>query len=167
MRLLDPEGNQIGIVGIDEARAKAQAYGLDLVEIAAAANPPVCRILDYGKYKYELAKREKETKQNATTTKLKEVKLGYKIGDNDYLTKLRHAEEFLFEGNKVKFYVRLRGREMEHADVAVEVVKRAFTDLANVGVGDSEPKLNGRQVIGMMSPLPEQKRKLKLNQPKG
>ena len=163
VRLVGPDGKQLGVVDRDEALSLAKQVGLDLVEVAATATPPVCRILDFGKYMYELSKKEKEKKHN--TSKIKEVKFRVRIEQHDYVTKLRHAEEFLFKGNKVKVTLQFRGREMEHRELGVEVVARAVADLAHVGVADGEPRMAGRMVNLIMSPLPQNKRKLKYNEP--
>lgn len=161
IRVIGPEGTQLGVMSSDEALALAKQYNLDLVEIAATATPPVCRILDYGKYSYEQEKKQKDQKK--TSSKLKEVKFRVRIEQHDYMTKLRHAEEFLYKGNKVKMNLQFRGRENEHKDLGFDVIRKAMQDLTHVGVSDGDPKLNGRNVTASMSPLPENKRKLKYN----
>lgn len=164
MRLLSPEGKQIGVVSRDEALSLAKEVGLDLVEISANARPPVCRILDFGKYQYEQSKRQKENKSKASpSSKLKEVKFRVRIEEHDYQTKLRHAEEFLYKGNKVKISLMFRGRENEHKDLGVKMVNRASNDLDHIATPDSEPRLAGRFVNLVVSPLPIGKRKLKYN----
>lgn len=163
VRLIGPDGRQLGVVDRDEALSLAKQVGLDLVEVAATANPPVCRILDFGKYMYELSKKEKDKKHN--TSKIKEVKFRVRIEQHDYETKLRRAEEFLFKGNKVKVTLQFRGREMEHRELGVDVVNRAVEDLAHVATADSPPRMAGRMVNLIMSPLPQNKRKLKFNEP--
>jgi len=165
VRLIATDGKQIGIVSRDEALALARQAGLDLVEISASAKPPVCRILDFGKYMYELSKRQKENKAKASSSsKLKEVKFRVRTEEHDYMTKLRHGEEFLYKGNKLKLSLMFRGRENEHKNLGVEVVGKAANDLAHVGTADSEPKLSGRHVNLIMTPLPTTKRKLKYNE---
>ena len=165
VRLLGPDGKQIGIVPRDEALEAAKATGLDLVEISANANPPVCRILDFGKYMYEESKRKKENRAKAaSSSKIKEVKFRVRTEEHDYLTKLRHGEEFLFKGNKLKLSLMFRGRENEHKDLGLEVVAKAAVDLSHVGNADGTPRLSGRHVNLMMSPLPVAKRKLKYNE---
>ena len=165
VRLLGPDGKQIGIVSRDKALGAARAAGLDLVEISANANPPVCRILDFGKYMYEESKRKKENKAKAaSSSKIKEVKFRVRTEEHDYMTKLRHGEEFLYKGNKLKLSLMFRGRENEHKDLGVEVVARAAEDLSHVGHADGTPRLSGRHVNLMMSPLPLDKRKLKYNE---
>lgn len=164
VRLIGPEGNQLGVVSRDDALTLAKRMGLDLVEIAASANPPVCRILDFGKYMYEVSKRQKENKAKASSSsKIKEVKFRVRIEEHDYMTKLRRAEEFLYKGYKLKVSLMFRGREMEHQDLGLAMVNRAAKDLTNVGVADVAPRLSGRHINMIMSPLPQQKRVLKYN----
>jgi len=142
----------------------AKEVGLDLVEISGSARPPVCRILDFGKYMYEQSKRQKENKSKSTSsTKIKEVKFRVRIEEHDYMTKLRHAEEFLFRGAKVKISLMYRGRENEHKELGVEVLKRAARDLEGIAVMDSEPRISGRHASTVLSPLPAHKRKVKFN----
>lgn len=161
VRVIGPDGKQIGILATQEAIRLAQEHGLDLVEISATANPPVCRILDFGKYMYEQGKKQKESKGH--TTKVKEVKFRVRIDQHDYITKMRRAEEFLHKGNKVKLTLTFRGREMEHTELGFETVKRAIADLQTMGVNDSNPRLAGRNLTVMISPLPSNKRKLKFH----
>ncbi|MCD8482828.1 MAG: translation initiation factor IF-3 [Verrucomicrobia bacterium] len=164
VRLISPEGKQIGVVSKDEALRLARSVNLDLVEIAATARPPVCRILDFGKYMYELSKKQKETKAKAASaSRIKEVKFRVRIEGHDYTTKLRRAEEFLYKGAKVKMTLSFRGREMEYTDLGMEVVRKAATDLLHIGSADSEPKLAGRNISMILSPLPKHKRVLKFN----
>jgi translation initiation factor IF-3 len=162
VRLIDPQGKQLGVVDRDQALALARQYGLDLVEIAATATPPVCRILDFGKYMYELSKKGKD--KTSGGSKIKEVKFRVRTETHDYMTKIRRGEEFLFKGNKLKLTVMYRGREMEHRELGIDVLKRVVEDLAQVGVADSPPRMAGR-IAGMtMSPLPQARRKLKYNE---
>lgn len=161
IRLIDPDGKLLGIVSRDEGLDWARRYGLDLVEIAATAQPPVCKILDYGKYMYELSKKSKD---KSPTVKVKIIKFRAHIGDHDFLVKLRHSEEFLFKGNKLRFVLQFRGREMEHTEIGMEVVRRAVKDLGHVGVLDGEVKRAGRNIFANLSPLPQNKRKLKFNE---
>ncbi len=161
VRVIDPEGKQLGVMSSDQAYKLAQQIGLDLVEVAPNANPPVCRILDFGKYIYEENKKTKSSKSGAT--KIKEIELTARIDPHDLNTKLRHAETFLHEGNKVKMRLKFRGREMAHTEIGFEVVNKALADLSSVGHPDSSPKLAGRNIMVMVSPLPANKRKLRLN----
>lgn len=165
VRLIGADGKQVGVVARDDAIQAAKAAGLDLVEISASANPPVCRILDFGKYMYEESKRQKENRAKASSaSKIKEVKFRVRTEEHDYMTKLRHGEEFLYKGNKLKLSLMFRGRENEHKDLGVEILAKAAEDLNHVGHADSEPRLSGRHVNMIMSPLPVAKRKLKYNE---
>jgi translation initiation factor IF-3 len=150
---------QLGVLKLQDALRKAEEMGLDLVEVAASANPPVCRIVDFGKYRYELAKQEKDKK--STAGKVKEVKFRVNIDNHDYLTKIRHAEEFLDKGNKLKVQLQFRGRQMAHQELGMAVVQRVKEDLATMGHVDMEPKLVGRAINMVLSPLPANKRKRK------
>ena len=150
-------GEQLGVLKLPDALRKAEELGLDLVEVAPNANPPVCRIVDFGKYRYELAKQEKDKKSHAG--KVKEVKFRVNIDHHDYLTKIRHAEEFLDKGNKLKVQLQFRGRQMAHQELGMAVVLRVKEDLATMGNVDMEPKLVGRAINMVMSPLPANKRK--------
>lgn len=162
MRVINGITNeQIGVLRTDEAINRAKALGLDLIEVAPNAQPPVCRILDFGKFRYDLAKQEKEKKHSAG--KVKEVKFRVNIDEHDYLTKVRHAEEFLDKGNKVKIHLQFRGREMAHQELGMHVVQRVRQDLATMGHVDMEPKLVGRAIGMTLSPLPASKRKLRFS----
>lgn len=162
IRVILPDGRQAGLMQTTQAIAIAQEAGLDLVEVAANATPPVCRVMDFGKYIYELQKKAKDSK--TSSAKLKEVKFRPRVETHDYLTKLRHAEMFLFHGNKVKLTLSFRGREMAHTAIGFETIKRAVNDLAHIAHPDNEGRLMGRNIIVMMSPLPANKRKLKFNE---
>jgi translation initiation factor IF-3 len=151
-------GQQLGVMKIQDALRVAQQHGLDLVEVSANANPPVCRIVDFGKFKYELAKHDKEKKANAAA-KMKEIKFRVNIDKHDYETKLRHAEEFLDKGNKVRVLLQFRGREMAHKHIGLELMKRIETDLVTMGHPESAPKMMGKNVIMNLVPLPAGKRK--------
>jgi translation initiation factor IF-3 len=145
-------------MGLAEGMTEARKRGLDLVEVNPAANPPVCKILDYGKYLYNLSKKEKDTKKNASATRLKELTFHMNIAEHDYEMKMRHAEEFMWKGMKVKLQVKFRGREMMHQDIGMNLVRRMRTDLSQIGVADAEPKLIGKSINLMLSPLPIRKR---------
>jgi translation initiation factor IF-3 len=161
VRVIDPDGKQLGVMSSDQAYKLAQQIGLDLVEVAPNAVPPVCRILDFGKYIYEENKKTKSSKSSAA--KIKEIELTARIDPHDLMTKLTHGEAFLNEGNKVKLRLKFRGREMAHVEIGFAVVKKALEELSSVGHQDSEPKLAGRNIMVMVSPLPANKRKLRLN----
>ena len=164
VRVIGPDGGQLGIMSSGDAYQLAQRAGLDLVEVAPTARPPVCRIMDFGKYVYEEQKKSSNSK--VTASKIKEVELSPRIDQHDLITKLRHAEEFLHEGAKVKLRLKFRGREMAHTEIGFEVMTRAVSELEGMGHADSEPKLNGRQINVMMTPHPANKRKLKYFTPK-
>jgi translation initiation factor IF-3 len=155
--IIGSTGQQLGILKTEEAIRRARSYGLDLIEVAPTANPPVCRIADFGKFKYELTKKEKESKHSAT--KVKEIKFRVKIGAHDYETKLRHAEEFLDKGNKLKIQLQFRGRENAHKDLGLVMMEKIKKDLETMAIVDMPPKLVGRAVGMTMSPLPPNKRK--------
>jgi len=158
VRVIDPEGNQLGLMPPKKALGIAKELGLDLVEVSPTTKPPVCRILDFGKYLYEQSKKQKENKTASTSQKVKEIKLRVGIDTHDYMTKIRRAEDFLDKGNKLKISLQFRGREMEHKDLGLKRVKEAIDDLGGVGTADADPKLIGRNVSALMSPLPESKR---------
>jgi len=144
---------------LQDALRRAQSIGLDLVEVAPTANPPVCKIVDFGKYRYDLSKQDKDRK--STSSKLKEIKFRVNIDPHDYGTKVRHAEEFLDKGNKVKFQLQFRGREMSHKELGDELMRRLKEDLSTMGQVEMEPKLMGKSINMTMSPLPVNKRKRK------
>jgi len=159
VRVISPEGRQLGIMDTPKAINLALEVGLDLVEFAPNANPPVCRIIDFGKYVYEEQKKHSHAK--ATGSKIKEIEFTARIEQHDYETKLRHAEQFLNHGNKVKLRLKFRGREMAHTEIGFDVMKRAVADLAGMGHPDADPKLIGRNINVMLTPLPANKRKPK------
>jgi translation initiation factor IF-3 len=134
--------------------------GLDLVEVAPNANPPVCRIVDYGKFKYDMAKADKDKKTNSAG-KVKEIKFRVNIDRHDYETKVRHAEEFLDRGNKVRVLLQFKGREMAHQNLGLAVIQRVREDLITMGLVETEPKLVGRSITMTITPLPPAKRKRK------
>ncbi len=147
-----------------DALTKAKAFQLDLVEISPKAKPPVCKIIDFGKFKYDIAKKERDAKKNNVASKLKELKFHLNIDGHDYGIKMKHAEQFMLKGMKVKILLRFRGREMQHQNLGMELVKRIITDLAHIGNADYEPKLVGRNINLMLSPLPLKKRVRKYTQ---
>jgi translation initiation factor IF-3 len=163
VRVISPEGKQLGIIDTGKAINLALENGLDLVEVAPNATPPVCRIMDFGKYVYEEQKKHSHAK--STASKIKEIEFTARIEQHDFETKLRHAEEFLDHGNKVKMRLKFRGREMAHTELGFGVMKRAVTELAGMGHPDSEPKLIGRNIHVMLTPLPVNKRKPRFHEP--
>lgn len=142
----------MGIMTVPAALERARDYGMDLVEIAPKATPPVCRIMEYGKFKYEKAKRESAAKKKQTVVVIKEIKFRPKTDEHDYQFKMKHIQRFLAEKNKVKVVVRFRGREIIHMDKGVEMLNRIRQDLADIAVVESEPKSEGRTLIMMLAP---------------
>ena len=142
---------------LSDALKRAQSMGLDLVEVAPTANPPVCKIVDFGKFRYDISKQEKD--RRSAGTKLKEIKFRVNIDDHDYLTKIRHAEEFLEKGNKVRVQLQFRGREMAHQEFGMELMHKVRDDLTTMAQVEMEPKIAGRNITMTLSPLPANKRK--------
>ncbi|HEY8991137.1 MAG TPA: translation initiation factor IF-3 [Luteolibacter sp.] len=162
VRVVLANGDQLGVMSSREALAKAQSLGLDLVEIAAQADPPVCKIVDYGKYKYEQAKLKKNQKSK-NATRMKEVKFRVGTGTHDYNIKMGRAEGFLDDGHKVRFILQFRGRENAHKDLGFVVMKKIVEDLKSMGQVDQEARLNGRAIGMTLSPLPPHQRKRKFH----
>ena len=152
VRLIDENGNQVGIVSRFEAMRKAQEAGLDLVEIAATASPPVCKILDYGKFKYELQKKAADARKKQKVILVKEIKMRPSIDVHDYDVKMRQMKGFLGEGDKVKVTLRFRGREMAHQELGVKVLDRVRDDTAELAKVEAWPRLEGRQMVMVISP---------------
>ncbi|KIA80353.1 translation initiation factor IF-3 [Chromobacterium amazonense] len=152
MRLVGKEGEQIGIVSLREAMALAEENDVDLVEISPTAQPPVCKLMDYGKYKYEMSKKRHEAKQKQKQVQIKEIKFRPGTDDGDYNVKLRNLVRFLTEGDKAKVTLRFRGREMAHQDIGLALLKRVEADLAEVGTVEQFPRLEGRQMVMMIAP---------------
>ncbi len=161
VRVIGPDGGMLGVMPPDEALKIAKSHALDLVEVASSANPPVCRILEFGKYKYELSKNKRNREK--TSKRIKEAKFRPRIEEHDYMTKVRRSEKFLHQGNKLKITLMFRGREMEHIDLGMNLVRQAIKDLEGVGKPDDEPKLNGRFIMVNLSPLPQNQRVLRFN----
>jgi len=161
VRVVTADGQQLGVMTAREALVKAQSVGLDLVEIAGQADPPVCKIVDYGKFKYEQAKLKKQKSKSAT--RMKEVKFRVGTGTHDYNIKLGRAEGFLDGNHKVRFVLQFRGRENAHKDLGFVVLNRIIDDLKSMAQVDQAPKLNGRAVAMILSPLPAHQRKRKFH----
>ena len=161
VRVIGSDGEMLGVMPPEEALKVAKSEGLDLVEVAASARPPVCRILEFGKYKYELSKNKRNKEK--TSKRIKEAKFRPRIEEHDYMTKVRRCEKFLHQGNKLKITLMFRGREMEHINLGMDLVKQAIKDLSGVGKADDQPKLNGRFIIVTLSPLPKNQRSLRFN----
>ena len=152
MRLVSATGEQLGIMSAREALERAVEADLDLVKISPTAVPPVCKLMDYGKYKFEQTKREKEAKKNQRVVEIKEVRMSPSIDVNDFNVKLRNAQKFLGEGNRVKVTVRFRGREMAHTDIGRNLLVKFAEDCGEVATLDKEPKLDGRHMSIFLSP---------------
>ena len=154
LRVIDADGTQLGIMSLRQALEIAEQKNLDLVKIAPQANPPVCKIIDYGKFRFEQAKREKEARKNQRVVEIKEVRLSLNIDTHDFETKKNHAVRFISEGNKVKASIRFRGREMGHPELGLEIMRRfadAMSEVANV---EKPAKLEGRTMLMFLAPKP-------------
>ena len=147
VRLIDENGEQVGVVETKAALAKAYENGLDLVEISPNSAPPVCRIMDYGKYRFEREKKEKEQRKKQTTIDIKEIQLSCRIDTHDFETKLKHARKFLENGAKVKVCIKFKGREMSHTAIGLEVITKFGEACTDLGVIEKNPVLDGRQMI--------------------
>lgn len=152
VRLIDPDGEPLGVVAIADALAKAESFGLDLVEMASNAEPPVCKILDYGKFKYEDQKRKAEARKKQKTIEVKEIKMRPGIEDHDYDVKMRAMQRFLGEGDKVKVTLRFRGRELAHQDLGMKVLYRVRDDLEEQAKVEQYPRMEGRQMVMVIAP---------------
>jgi translation initiation factor IF-3 len=161
VRVIMADGQQLGVMGSREALAKAQSLGLDLVEIAGQVDPPVCKIIDYGKFKYEQAKLKKQKSKSAT--RMKEVKFRVGTGQHDYNIKLGRAEGFLDTNHKCRFVLQFKGRENAHKELGFVVLNRIIEDLKTMAQVDQPPRLNGRAVAMILSPLPAHQRKRKFH----
>jgi translation initiation factor IF-3 len=152
VRLVGPDGGQIGIVSTQDALRRARELDLDLVEVAPQAVPPVCRIMDYGKYKYEKDIRQKEARKKQARIEVKEIKFRPKIDPHDYATKKGHVERFLKSGARVKVTIMFRGREMAHTELGRKILDRLVEDLKELAVVDAYPKLDGRNMVMVIAP---------------
>ena len=152
VRLIDPDGDNVGVVSTADALQRAEGFGLDLVEISPNADPPVCKILDYGKFKYEEQKRKNEARKKQKTIDVKEIKMRPNIDVHDYDVKMRSIHKFIGEGDKVKVTMRFRGREMAHQDIGMRVLDRVRTDLEEEAKVEQFPKMEGRQMTMVMAP---------------
>lgn len=155
VRLIDVEGKQVGIVPTRKALQMAQEANLDLVTVAPNAKPPVCRIMDYGKFKFEQQKKEKEAKKKQRVMNVKEVRFSPNIDEHDYHTKMRNVLKFLKKGDKVKCSIRFRGRQISHADMGREVLLRLAEDASEVGEVEKQPKMEGRSMVMFLVPTTE------------
>ena len=152
MRLIDQEGEQVGVVPLAHAKQVAEEAGLDLVEVSPNAKPPVCRIMDYGKYKFEQSKKQQEAKKKQKQIQVKEVKFRPGTDEGDYQVKLRNLRRFLSDGDKTKVTVRFRGREMAHQEIGSKLLERIEQDLSEYGAVEQYPKMEGRQMIMVVGP---------------
>ncbi len=152
IRLIDAEGEQVGVVSRADALDRAFAAGLDLVEISPNAEPPVCKILDYGKFKYEVQKKKAEAKKKQKVIEIKEIKVRPNIDDNDYNIKMRSVRRFLEDGDKVKVTLRFRGRELAHLELGAKVLDRIRDEVADLAKVEQFPKMEGRQMIMVIAP---------------
>ena len=153
VRVVDNEGNQLGVMATRDALAAAEEAGLDLVEVAPTAAPPVCRIMDYGKYKYQLSKKAKEAKKKQAVVLVKEMKMRGKTEEHDFQFKLRNIRKFLAEGNKVKVSIIFRGREITHTELGMGMLKRVAEELKDAATVESSPRLEGRNMSMMIAPV--------------
>ena len=168
VRLIGEEGDQLGIVSAEEALKIAGEAGLDLVKIAPNAVPPVCRVMDYGKFRFEQTKKEKEAKKNQRVIEIKEIRMGPSIGENDFNTKLKSGMKFLADGDRVKVSVRFRGREMAHTEIGTELLNNYAQACSEIATVDKAAKLEGRNMSMFLSPKPvtQPKKPAKPKQPK-
>ena len=156
-------GEQLGVMRLNDALRRAQTLGLDLVEVAPTANPPVCKIIDFGKFRYDISKHTKDKKP--ASSKLKEIKFRVNIDEHDYLTKIRHGEEFLDRGNKVRVQLQFRGREMAHQEFGMQLVEKVRDDLSGMSQVEMDPKITGRNITMTLAPLPANRRKRRFGPP--
>lgn len=152
MRVVGSDGEQIGVMGIRDALGRAEEEGLDLVEIAPQADPPVCRIMDWGKFRFEQSKKSQVAKKKQKQVQIKEVKFRPNTETHDYDVKMRNLRRFIEEGNKVKVTLRFRGREMAHQELGRDLLKRVESDMAEEVVVEQHPRMEGRQMVMMLSP---------------
>jgi len=152
VRLIGPEGNQLGIVSVQKALETANQHELDLVEVAPNINPPVCRIIDYSKFKYDQEKKEREAKKHQKQVRLKEIRLKPNIDEHDYITKVKQASEFLKRKDKVKVNLFFRGRQMEHVDLGRKIVDKFISDTQSIGILEKRPSLEGRIMSFVLTP---------------
>ena len=155
VRLVSSDGRQLGIMSSRDALSVAAKAGLDLVKISPKANPPVCKVMDYGKYRFEQSKREKEARKNQHVIEVKEIRMSPSIGENDFNTKLKNAQKFLRDGDRVKVTVRFRGREMAHTNIGEQLLRKFAEQCAELANLDKQPKLEGRNMSMFLSPKPQ------------
>ncbi len=159
VRLVSSDGKQLGIVPIEEAQRRALDEDLDLVEVAPNANPPVCKIMDYGKYCYELEQKEKAARKKQNIIVVKEIKMRPKIDVHDYETKKKHIIRFINHGDRVKVTIMFRGREMTHTELGFELLNKLISDLKDIATVESQPKLDGRNMTAVLIPVSHKQKK--------
>jgi translation initiation factor IF-3 len=162
--VIGPEGEMLGVFSVPQAIAKAESFGLDLIEIAPTASPPTCKIMDYGKWKYENKKKQNQARKNQVIIETKEVQVRPRTDQHDLDTKVRHARRFLLEGDKVKVNLRFSGREMAHQDEGVLILDRVKEALADLALVETSPKKEGRQVFMILAPDPVKVKEFKKNE---
>ncbi len=155
VRLIGDQGEQLGIMSAQEALKIAAEREMDLVKIAPGSNPPVCKVMDYGKFRFEQTKKEKEAKKNQRVIEIKEIRMSPGIGENDFNTKLKNGQKFLNDGDRVKVSVRFRGREMAHTEIGEQLLKDFAAKCADIATLDKNPKLEGRNMSMFLSPKPQ------------
>ena len=161
VRVIDADGNQMGVLATRDALTAAETAGLDLVEVAPTATPPVCRIMDYGKFKYQTSKKAKEAKKKQTVISVKEMKLRGKTEEHDFQFKLRNIKRFLEDGDKVKILIMFKGREITHTELGMGMLKRVAEELKDVATIETAPKLEGRSMTMIVAPAPQKVEKAK------
>lgn len=161
VRVIDSVGKQVGILSIQEAQTLADAAGLDLVEIAPTAKPPVCKIIDYGKYRYQVTKKEKESKKAQVQVKVKEIKVKPNTDDNDLRVKINHAREFVQKGNKVRLTCMFRGREMQHPEFGTRIIQKIIDSLADIATPEAPLKQMGRSLSVVIAPGKKKNKEIK------
>lgn len=153
IRVIDHEGKQVGILSLEEALKKAEEYNLDLVEVSPKSEPPVCRIMDYGKYKYMLNKKAQEARKKQSVVQIKEIKLRPKTDAHDIQFKIKHIKRFLEDGAKAKVTIIFRGREITHPDIGKGVLQKIYEEVKNTAALEQEPRLEGRNMVMILSPV--------------
>lgn len=153
VRLVGPAGEQVGVVRVEDALRLAEEAGLDLVEVAPEARPPVAKLMDYGKYKYEAGQKARDARRNQANTQLKEIRFRIKIDDHDFATKTGHVRRFLEQGDKVKVMIMFRGREQSRPEAGIRLLQRLAADVADVGAVESSPRQDGRNMTMVIGPL--------------
>ncbi|OFK13836.1 translation initiation factor IF-3 [Aerococcus sp. HMSC072A12] len=157
MRVIDPDGEQLGVLSKKDALDKAGEYELDLVLVSPGAKPPVARIMDYGKFRYQQQRKAREQRKNQRTIQVKEIRLSPAIDDNDFNTKLRQGRKFIGKGDKVKVSIRFKGRAITHKDLGREVLERFANEISDIATVEQKPKMEGRSMQLMLAPKPEDK----------